>query len=159
MLERFDKVYPDFLWGKNYFADFLSFIPAEALPFRQEWSYGWFSTKTLFGWENHFGLRGGWFFQPYINFGYFGVLLAAVFGAIMYSQLEIFPYRLRLLDHKLVRFFPMDQFFIAFTQVLTLKIFISSAFFDVYLYGLILAILLFSSLALQRGRFKFYNES
>ncbi|MGL5642233.1 MAG: O-antigen polymerase [Paraclostridium sp.] len=93
VLYGFDQKYDSFLYGKNYLADLMSFIPSSISHFRSTWSYGAFSTNTLFGWEGHYGLRGGWFLQPYINFGYMGVIIVGILYALIISYLERFFYK------------------------------------------------------------------
>ena len=93
VLYGFDQKYDSFLYGKNYLADLMSFIPSSISHFRSTWSYGAFSTNTLFGWEGHYGLRGGWFLQPYINFGYMGVIIVGILYALIISYLERFFFK------------------------------------------------------------------
>lgn len=88
ILYGFENNYEKFLYGKNYIADILSFLPRAKFEYRENWSYGVFTTKTLFGWENHYGLRGGYFLEPYINFGYLGVIIFAIIFAYILSFLE-----------------------------------------------------------------------
>ncbi len=51
ILYGYDAKYDDFLYGKTYIADILSFLPKSKIEFRQIWSYGLFTTTTLFGWD------------------------------------------------------------------------------------------------------------
>lgn len=82
-----------YLYGKTYFAGIISFIPSRFSAFRVEWSYGRVTTYALFGWENHFGLRGGAVMEAYLNFGYLGILFFAILQGVLYAQLEkIFYY-------------------------------------------------------------------
>lgn len=74
--------------GKTYLAGLLSFVPSSMSKFRQEWSIGRFTTMTLFGIENHFGLRGGLSFEPYINFRMIGVIFASVLSGYLFANLE-----------------------------------------------------------------------
>ena len=80
------------LYGKTFLADILGFLPTEIMPYRDIWSYGNFTTKTLFGSEHQPGLRGGWFLTSYINFGYVGVIISALIFAYFYSNLERYFY-------------------------------------------------------------------
>ena len=88
ILYGMEKLKITFLYGKMYLADFLSFIPTEFLKYREIYSYSNFTTKTLFGWYGHYGLRGGLFIAPYINFGFFGVISLSIFYAFILSKLE-----------------------------------------------------------------------
>lgn len=82
---RFDK---EPLGGMTYLAASLSFLPSSVSDFRQEWSWGFFSTSTLFGWSDHFGLRGGWFLESYINFGLTGVVAVALIVGLILGHVE-----------------------------------------------------------------------
>ncbi|WP_270670995.1 O-antigen polymerase [Paraclostridium bifermentans] len=93
VLYGFEQKYDTFLYGKNYLADLISFIPSSMSDFRSTWSYGAFSANTLFGWEGHYGLRGGWFLQPYINFGYIGVIASSILYGLVIAYLENFFYK------------------------------------------------------------------
>lgn len=93
VLYGFEEKYDTLLYGKNYLADLISFIPSSMSDFRSTWSYGAFSTNTLFGWEGHYGLRGGWFLQPYINFGYIGVIIVGILYGLIIAYLEEFFYK------------------------------------------------------------------
>lgn len=88
ILYGMEKLKITFLYGKMYLADFLSFIPSEFLKYREIYSYSNFTTKTLFGWYGHYGLRGGLFIAPYINFGFWGVFSLSTFYAFVLSKLE-----------------------------------------------------------------------
>ncbi|CEK35533.1 hypothetical protein UMC2_24261 [[Clostridium] sordellii] len=93
VLYGFNHKYDTLLYGKNYIADLISFIPSSMSSFRDTWSYGSFSTSTLFGWQGHYGLRGGWYLEPYLNFGYAGVVMASVVYGLVISYLENFFYK------------------------------------------------------------------
>ena len=76
------------VFGKTYLAGLLSFVPSSMSNFRQEWSFGRFSTFTLFGMKNHFGLRGGIAFEPYINFRIIGVILGSILSGYLFANVE-----------------------------------------------------------------------
>ena len=79
ILIRFDKkFYNTFLWGKTYLAGLISFIPSYLSEFRSTWSSGRFTAYTLFGYETHFGIRGGNSMEAYLNFGLPGVAITSV---------------------------------------------------------------------------------
>ncbi len=82
----------EFLYGKSYFAAFLSFIPRALLPFREEWAISMY-TNSLTGFlsEEIPGLRPGMFGESYLNFGWAGV---ALFGGL-------FGFALRFADFKI----------------------------------------------------------
>ena len=76
------------LGGKTYLADLMTFIPSSFSDFRQEWSFGRFSTMGLFGMEEHFGLRGGIAFEAYVNFRMIGVLIASILHGFFFANIE-----------------------------------------------------------------------
>ncbi len=78
ILYGFEKKGGEFVLGKTYAAGIISFIPSSMSPFRVEWSFGRYTTKYLFGMDNHFGLRGGNVMEGYLNFGIIGVLLVSI---------------------------------------------------------------------------------
>ncbi len=94
ILRGFEKKFGNNYWfGKTYLAGFISFIPSQFSSFRVEWSYGRVTTYALFGWENHFGLRGGAVMEAYLNFGWFGIIISGILQGVFYAQLEkIFYY-------------------------------------------------------------------
>lgn len=92
ILYNIKKKIGDFLWGKTYFADILTFIPAKYSSYRSMWGYSLFTTSTLLGWKNHFGLRGGLFLAPYFNFGYLGVIFFSMTYAYLLTVCEKFFY-------------------------------------------------------------------
>ena len=93
VLDKYEAKYDGYLWGKNYIADFISFIPSGISQFRQKWSYGHFTTSKLFGWDNHYGLRGGWLLEPYINFSILCVIIIAIIYAYYTAGIENFFYK------------------------------------------------------------------
>ena len=100
LLRGFERKFENSYWyGKTYFAGFMSFIPSRLSPFRLEWSYGRITTYGLFGWENHFGLRGGAVMEAYLNFGWFGVILFGIAQGALYAVLEKIFYYIFYLKH------------------------------------------------------------
>ncbi|WP_160674306.1 O-antigen polymerase [Clostridium sp. C8-1-8] len=123
------KHFEGFLNGKNYLADTMSFVPSALSEYRQKWSWGNFTAKTLVGYEDHYGLRGGLFLQPYLNFGWFGVVLIAIIAGIIYGLSERSFYR-NIFENKGSFEF---KFILATCGITFAKaIFISSGFHDVY---------------------------
>lgn len=96
ILYGIEKIKIGLLYGKMYIADFLSFIPSEFIKYREVYGYSNFTTKTLFGWKEHYGLRGGFYIAPYINFGIIGVTLMGIYTAYGYSKLENYYYKKRI---------------------------------------------------------------
>lgn len=78
----------EYLLGKTYLAALLSFVPGSILEFKRVWYWGHFSTKKLFGWENHPGLRGGNVMEAYLNFGVVGIIVAAVIQGYIIAYIE-----------------------------------------------------------------------
>lgn len=77
--------------GKTYLAGLMSFIPSSLSDFRTEWSWGRFSTMKIFNgaWPNHFGFRGGNWFETYLNFRMPGVIILSIVKAYIFAELEI----------------------------------------------------------------------
>jgi hypothetical protein len=78
----------ELLSGRTYAAGLLSFIPSSMSEFRTEWSWGYFTTEELLGYENHYGFRGGWSLEAYLNFGVPGVILFALACGWILGRLE-----------------------------------------------------------------------
>ncbi|MGN5734266.1 O-antigen polymerase [Arthrobacter psychrochitiniphilus] len=76
------------LGGNTYLAGLMSFIPSSLSTFRETWSWGYFTTSNLFGWDNHYGFRGGWSLEMYMNFGPVGVIVAAIACGWLLGRLE-----------------------------------------------------------------------
>lgn len=132
VLKGFEEKYDEFLYGKNYLADIISFIPSSISEYREKWSYGSFSTKTLFNMEDHYGLRGGWFLEPYINFGYIGVIIIAILNGIIMGLAELIFCRDVIIDKNSK--FPENQIFITFILFIVNSMLISSSFSNFYAY-------------------------
>lgn len=88
------------LLGKTYLASLLSFIPSslsdsgipilsDIAEFRSVYSAGQWTTHTLFGFTNHYGLRGGMFLPSYMNFGIIGVVVVAIILGYWYGNCEV----------------------------------------------------------------------
>lgn len=103
VLFGYHNMYTSPLWGKTYLASLLSFVPSsvQGIPilssiaeFRQIYSGGTWSTKTLFGISNHYGLRGGMFLPSYTNFGILGIIVIAFILGCWFANCEILFRRL-----------------------------------------------------------------
>jgi len=81
------------LEGRSYLAGFLSFLPSSVSDFRSTWSWGYYTTEGLMGWANHFGFRGGWSLEAFMNFGFAGVVGAAVLCGWLLGRLELLFHR------------------------------------------------------------------
>lgn len=77
-----------FLDGKTYQAALAILVPGSFGDFKSTFLYGAFTTQTLFGWVGHFGLRGGWFLESYLNFGISGVVCCGIAMGYVFSCLE-----------------------------------------------------------------------
>lgn len=82
-----------YLFGKTYGAGLLSFIPSSISAFRLKWAWGRFSTTMLFGWVDHTGLRGGNSMEAYLNFGWFGVIVASMIQGFLTGYIENIFYK------------------------------------------------------------------
>lgn len=69
--------------GMTYLAGLISFLPRVISPFREKFAYGVVTATTVgFSPLKHAGIRIGVFGEPYINFGWIGVIAAGVFMGI-----------------------------------------------------------------------------
>lgn len=132
VLKGFEENFDEYLYGKNYLADIISFIPSSMSEYRSKWSYGSFSTKTLFNMEDHYGLRGGWFLEPYINFGYIGVIIIALLNGVIMGLAELFFWKDVIMDKNIK--FPENQIFITVILFIVNSMLISSSFSNFYAY-------------------------
>lgn len=132
VLKGYDEQYEGFLLGKNYVADVISFIPSSMSEFRAKWSYGSFSTDTLFGMKDHYGLRGGWFLEPYINFGYLGVIIIAIINGFALGVVEKIFWKYIICEKN--KKFDKIQIIATFFMFITSVLMISSAFNSFYAY-------------------------
>lgn len=80
------------LGGNTYLAGLMSFIPSSLSTFRETWSWGYFTTSSLFGWQDHYGFRGGWSLEMFMNFGFAGVVVAALVAGWLMGRLEAMFY-------------------------------------------------------------------
>ncbi|MBR3223989.1 MAG: hypothetical protein IKF78_01560 [Atopobiaceae bacterium] len=83
-----NRMNSEFLLGKTYAAGLISFVPSSMSPYRQEWSWGRFTTQKLSRWKHHFGFRGGNYLESYLNFGVVGVVIVAVVSAVVLAWQE-----------------------------------------------------------------------
>lgn len=82
----------EYLYGSSFVSALISFIPRAFSDLREEWSFSMY-TNGLIGFDSEImpGLRTGFFGEPFLNFGWVGVIL---FGGL-------FGFALRFADHKL----------------------------------------------------------
>jgi oligosaccharide repeat unit polymerase len=144
ILYNYDIKFKGYLNGKNYLADVMSFVPSGVSEYRQKWSWGNFTAKTLVGYEDHYGLRGGPFLQAYLNFAWFGVVVVAIIAGVIYGLSETAFYRSIIKGKENFEFrFILLMLGIMFSKAL----FISSGFHEVY------PILILSFLVLMPKKF------
>ena len=73
------------LYGKSYIAGFISFVPRYISEFRNTYAISAY-TNNFLGYEDgtHGGIRGGPFFESYLNFGIAGVImLGLMWGSVL----------------------------------------------------------------------------
>lgn len=121
-MERLNITY---LYGKMYLADLLAFIPSEFLKYRESYAYSNFTTKYLFNWQQHYGLRGGMFLGPYINFGYIGVLIIGYISARIMAKIENYYYYEKI-TYK-------NYYYVILLVLLSNSILITVVFMDLYI--------------------------
>ena len=82
----------EYLYGKSFVSAFMSFIPRVFCEFREEWSFCMY-TNNLLGFDSEImpGLRPGLFGEPYLNFGWIGVIFfGSLFGFLLrYTDLKL----------------------------------------------------------------------
>ena len=131
ILYGMEKLKITFLYGKMYLADLLSFIPSEFLKYREIYGYSNFTTKTLFKWQEHYGLRGGLFITPYINFGFLGIIFSSMLAAFNYSILERYFYNRQINGNNILYLkliFMFTGTFLCTTYVMFFYIFLAYLF-------------------------------
>jgi len=75
----------ELLCGKSYVAALLSFIPRAFCSLREQWGFSLY-TNDLVGFDSEImpGLRPGLFGEPFLNFGFLGVVLSGwLFGFVL----------------------------------------------------------------------------
>lgn len=144
-MERLNITY---LYGKMYLADLLAFIPSEFLKYRENFAYSNFTTKYLFGWQGHYGLRGGIFITPYINFGYIGVICGSYILARILSKIENYYYNNRI-TYKNFYYFLIQHSF-------SMSLLLTAGFMKFYiLLGQIVTLIILNMLIIKKkGRVK-----
>lgn len=86
VLTKWDK---EFLNGNSFLAGLISFIPRSLSEFRDQWSYGLFTSHTIGSFDPKFpGLRTGYFGEPYFNFGYVGVMIFGFISGLVVRYTE-----------------------------------------------------------------------
>jgi hypothetical protein len=141
----------ELLFGKTYAAAIISFIPSSQSEFRQMYSIGRFTTLTLFGYTNHFGLRGGQAMEAYLNFGWIAVIIVGIAQGAFLAVLERTFYvgflQKRTVTGKAYLFIALFASFYSNVLVNT------ASFYSVYVYALFLlvAIVFSSPIAVQRN--------
>lgn len=118
----------EYFLGLTYLAGFMSFLPRALSPFREQYAYGVVTATTVgFSPLSHAGLRIGIFGEPFINFGWVGVIIAGLFMGVSIRYLHQWVCRSEDASERIIRFsvaiYVSDQVF---------KIGNSSAFFALY---------------------------
>ncbi len=138
----------EFLLGKTQLAGILSFIPSSFSDFRQNWSWGVFST-TINGLDSsvHPGLRAGYFGESYINFGIFGVFLIGFLSGFFVGKYnQVLAHFLKNKDRFLtIRIYALGSIFLSVLSCFA----ITAGFFSIYvllvifvLFGVLRALLI-----------------
>lgn len=78
------------VYGKTYLAGLISFIPRRFSDFRQEWATSVYTNSIVgFNIQEHPGLRAGWFGEPFLNFGYAGVILIGLMAGYLLRYVDV----------------------------------------------------------------------
>lgn len=135
ILSGFDNALQgEFLYGKTYLAGILSFIPSSISPFMVEWRWGRFSTSMLFGWSDHFGLRGGNGMEAYLNFGIVGVVIFSIGQGILSGFFEKIFYHLFFIKERRSVAIKMENIMIVIMCISSLSNFLgnTAALYNIY---------------------------
>ena len=132
-----------FVYGKTYLAALFSFVPSSFSTFRYDWSWGRYTTTGLFGYHNHFGLRGGNAMEAYINFSWLGVIFIAIIQGLIFSKLEKVFHEIFIKESYCIE---GKEFFVFYILFLIYGVFsASSSAYNIYtLIALIVLLVLFS---------------
>lgn len=149
VLYGFNLKYDEYMYGKNYIADILGFIPSSKSQYRQKWSYGRFVTYDLFGWENHYGLRGGLFLEPYINFGFIGIIIFSIIFAYFSSLLEKIFYDRFVLKNNIDKI-EIQLLIMDIIKTIAFSLMVTSGFPEVYPKLIIIAVAVLVSLPIRK---------
>lgn len=151
VLFGYHNMYTSPLWGKTYLASLLSFVPSsvtnipvlsDIAEFRQIYSGGTWSTKTLFGITNHYGLRGGMFLPSYTNFGIAGIIIVSIILGYWFGNCEVLF--TRIIKNKEKYDIRRIMFSYCFVSML-FELLYAPATFNSF-WGYVLVLLLFSSI-------------
>lgn len=118
----------ELFYGKTYFSGIISFIPSGLSEFRMTNSIGRVTTSIagLFG-GFHGGLRITIFGEPFLNFGYVGVVLIGF----------LFGYLLQYLNRRIMFFIEKGDYIVAYSVMLLFTIVFglinTSGFFTIYI--------------------------
>ena len=122
ILSGFDNTLKgEFLYGKTYLAGIFSFIPSSISPFMVEWRFGRFSTTMLFGWAEHFGLRGGNAMEAYLNFGIFGIVVFSIAQGVLSGFFEKMFYHLFFAENQYNDEIKLENIMVILTCLSTLN--------------------------------------
>ena len=161
VLFGYHKMYSSPLHGKTYLAALLSFVPssvsgipilADIAEFRQVYSGGRWSTYTLFGITNHYGLRGGMFLPSYFNFGVIGIVIVAIVLGYWFGNCE--KLFIRMIKHKDKYDFQRILFSYCFVSMLFELLYAPATFNSIWGYIVVLIILI-----LPKGQIYLSNRS
>lgn len=141
-----------YLGGKTYLAALISFVPSSISEFRYIWSWGRYTTTGLFGFAEHFGLRGGNVMEAYINFSWFGVVISSVLQGVIGGKLEKVFYHIFICEN--VRINGAEYFVFYVIQLLNGALIASSNAYNIYV-----AIALIIGLVICSGFFSCRNSS
>lgn len=134
------------LGGNTYLAGLMSFIPSSVSDFRETWSWGYFTTNSLFGFTDHYGFRGGWSLELFMNFGVPGVIAGAIACGWLLGRLEAMFYTGAVLDR--ARWYPNAYLWSWLAYGVFTVLIASSATYN--LYSLILVIVLLWVMSMLR---------
>ena len=125
----------NYLNGKAYLADLLSFLPTSISEYRFVWNFGRYTVR-LAGYDElvHPGFRLGQFGEPFFNFGVLGVVIFGFIGGYLMSFVNYYCFKFSS-EGKIAE---ASAVFLA--SLLFPYLFISIGFFQFYVFLVILIV-------------------
>ena len=141
ILECWDGKY---MLGRNIVAGIISFIPKEYSEFRHTWNTSSYTNRLVGLSDSHPGMRGGLFCEPFLSFGYLGVISTGLLYGYILAALDHFSKQCCFPSQKHFLIFIMSLLFIK--DIFAYILFQSSLLWLAYLriLFLLLCVILFS---------------
>lgn len=134
----------NYMLGRNIIAGIISFIPKEYSEFRHTWNTSSYTNRLVGLSDEHPGMRGGLFCEPFLSFGWFGVISTGLLYGYILAALDHFSKHCCFPSQKYLLIFIMSLLFMK--DIFTYILFQSSLLWLAYLriLFLVLCIAIFS---------------